>query len=150
MMFRFGLFKVGLVVFTKIFWHFAIYVVGLDILLQCLYILMIWTQLLITLLFVYSYQIYYEYIHCGRMVEEISKFSFSLVLVLALFFVLGVGSEGPIIRSSHNCVLSSLRRIVSCGLFVMLCKEFHLVFFFGTLCIVIYILFIISTTAALA
>jgi len=39
------------------------------------------------------------------------SFSFSLVLVLALFFVLGVGSEGPIIRSSHNCVLSSLRRI---------------------------------------
>ena len=34
-----------------------------------------------------------------------------LVIVLALFFVLGVGSEGPIIRSSHNCVLSSLRRI---------------------------------------
>lgn len=37
----------------------------------------------------------------------IVQFSFSFSFI----FCLRVGSEGPIIRSSHNCVISSLRRI---------------------------------------
>ena len=51
-------------------------------------------------------KIFWQSVLVDCLVER-SGFSFSFSFI----FCLGVGSEGLIIRSSHNCVLSSLRRI---------------------------------------